>query len=248
MAAGKRKRGIMHWHRALGLTAALLVVVLSISGLALNHSDRLALNERHLAGDTVLKLYGIDPPPILFAFTAEQSWIGQIDDTLYLNEHPIASVAQPLVGAVEINSLIAIATRHAVFLTTPQGRIVDTLGTESGTPTPILALGKTQQDQLLARTASGIFQSDRNFLQWQPAPPGHSGQWSLPATPPPDLQSQWQSAQLSRAISWERLLLDLHSGRLLGAWGPYFMDAAAIALLLLAATGIWRWATTQLER
>ena len=36
-------------------------------------------------------------------------------------------------------------------------------------------------------------------------------------------------------------MLDLHSGRLLGRLGPLIMDAAAVALVLLAASGIANW-------
>lgn len=50
------------------------------------------------------------------------------------------------------------------------------------------------------------------------------------------------NSRMSRWISAERIVLDVHSGRILGPAGPYLMDGAAIALLLLAASGIWGWA------
>lgn len=49
-------------------------------------------------------------------------------------------------------------------------------------------------------------------------------------------------SRMGRWISAERIVLDVHSGRILGPAGPYLMDGAAIALLLLAASGIWGWA------
>ncbi len=36
----------------------------------------------------------------------------------------------------------------------------------------------------------------------------------------------------------ERVVLDLHSGRLFGWLGPYVMDAAALGLLIVAITGL----------
>ena len=36
-------------------------------------------------------------------------------------------------------------------------------------------------------------------------------------------------------------MLDLHSGRILGSWGVYLVDAAAILFMLLAITGVWLW-------
>ena len=39
----------------------------------------------------------------------------------------------------------------------------------------------------------------------------------------------------------ERVLLDLHSGRIFGKPGVYVVDAAAILFLVLAASGVWLW-------
>ena len=37
-------------------------------------------------------------------------------------------------------------------------------------------------------------------------------------------------------------MLDLHSGRLFGSWGPLVMDVAAVLLVFLAISGFWLWA------
>lgn len=42
-------------------------------------------------------------------------------------------------------------------------------------------------------------------------------------------------------LSWDRVLLDLHTGRILGDWGIYVMDGAAIILLILTFTGMYNW-------
>jgi uncharacterized iron-regulated membrane protein len=46
-------------------------------------------------------------------------------------------------------------------------------------------------------------------------------------------------------LSAERVMLDLHSGRILGRAGVYLVDAAAIVFLLLAVSGTWLWARRQ---
>ncbi|MBK8959481.1 MAG: PepSY domain-containing protein [Proteobacteria bacterium] len=40
-------------------------------------------------------------------------------------------------------------------------------------------------------------------------------------------------------VSYERVLLDVHSGRLFGRVGVWVVDAAAVCLLALALTGTW---------
>ena len=44
---------------------------------------------------------------------------------------------------------------------------------------------------------------------------------------------------LAQGLSLERLLLDVHSGRIFGRYGPWVVDAAAIALLMLGLSGVW---------
>ncbi len=42
-------------------------------------------------------------------------------------------------------------------------------------------------------------------------------------------------------VTWDRVLLDLHTGRFFGSAGPYVMDAAAILLLVVASSGVYNW-------
>jgi uncharacterized iron-regulated membrane protein len=51
------------------------------------------------------------------------------------------------------------------------------------------------------------------------------------------LRSAWRGT----GLSLERVLLDLHSGRILGEAGVWLVDAAALLFLLLAGSGVWLW-------
>ena len=42
-------------------------------------------------------------------------------------------------------------------------------------------------------------------------------------------------------VTLEKLLLDIHTGRVLGPAGAYITDLAALAILLLSASGIYNW-------
>ena len=50
-----------------------------------------------------------------------------------------------------------------------------------------------------------------------------------------------QAAYRGYGLTLERVLLDLHSGRVLGSAGVLLVDAAAILFLLLAISGLWLW-------
>lgn len=49
------------------------------------------------------------------------------------------------------------------------------------------------------------------------------------------------NGNMAEVVTWDRVLLDLHTGRFFGEAGIYVMDAAAILLLLLALSGIYNW-------
>jgi hypothetical protein len=50
-------------------------------------------------------------------------------------------------------------------------------------------------------------------------------------------------AYRGNGLKLERVILDLHSGRIFGQYGIYIMDAAAIALLWLSLSGVWVWSS-----
>ena len=54
-----RKRTILAWHRWLGLASALFLLSLSITGLALNHTEFLKLDQVQVKNSFLLKRYGI---------------------------------------------------------------------------------------------------------------------------------------------------------------------------------------------
>jgi len=45
----------------------------------------------------------------------------------------------------------------------------------------------------------------------------------------------------NQTISWQRVVLDMHSGRWFGPLGPWIVDLAALVLLFLACSGFWIW-------
>jgi hypothetical protein len=92
----------------------------------------------------------------------------------------------------------------------------------------------------VVRSPEGDYQSDSNFLEWQKIQTPEAT-WSRPAAAPAELVTALQQAYRGTGLSLERVLLDTHSGRILGAWGVYLVDAAAFAFLLLACSGIWLW-------
>ncbi len=56
---------------------------------------------------------------------------------------------------------------------------------------------------------------------------------------PCGLRGRLVEAYRGKGLLLERVLLDVHSGRILGAWGVYLVDAAAVLFLGLVLSGLW---------
>ena len=229
------------WHRWLGLMAALFVILLAVTGLVLNHTDALRLDARHVRTTWLLDLYGIHAPAEVPSYAAGKHWISQWEQRLYLDSRDLGETAVGrLIGAARFGDLILVALEKALLLVTPDGEVVERLGSESLPALPLRQLGRDPDGRPLLITPNGNFAADAQLLAWQPstAEPAwlaHAGR--LPAELRAILLRDWRG----QGLTLERVILDLHSGRILGNAGVWLMDGAAVLLLLLAfsGSGIW---------
>ena len=120
--------------------------------------------------------------------------------------------------------------------------MVERLGAAYGIPEGVTQLGLSG-DQLWMNTGEGPVKADLVSLAFTAESPQDAITCVSPAPLPAELKATLTERYLGNDVNWERLLLDLHSGRLLGSWGVYVVDASAIILLLLALSGAWVWLT-----
>ena len=235
---------LLRWHRRIGVVAALFVVVLVVTGIAINHSDDWGLDKKPLKQTWLLKHYGI-PTPVLHSFPLNESlnsgaWLSQLGDGLYLVETQIGRCSSPLLAAVAMSKTIAVLCAGRLQLFTLSGEKLDDISESLGLPAGVDALGLHQQ-ALLLRSPEGVIAFDLRTLMFSAIKQPEEVLWAAPAVAPPAIQRSLLAQYRGSGLSWERLLLDLHSGRLFGAIGVYIMDLAAIALLLIALSGVWVW-------
>lgn len=195
---------LRRWHRRLGIVSAAFVIVLAATGLLLNHTQSLGLDDIPLENRLLRALYGVPAVAPAFPLACPR---------------PVAVVA-----AVDAPLQLA-ACSDRIALLTAGGEIVDQLDTARGLPADITAVASDRDGFLLQRGAT-TFRLDRdNFTvaALAGAPAGIA--WQSGATAGPD-------------IHWERVLLDLHSGRLFGTTGVVIVDIAALLFVVLAISGI----------
>lgn len=245
----RRRNTLTIWHRRLGLTAALFVLLLATTGLALNHTDGLRLDERYVGAGWLLRWYGIEAPDQAVSFQAGESTITRLGERLYLGALPVEDHADRLIGAVSSDGFVIVALDGALLMLTTAGDRIERLGREDGIPAGVQAVGLAGDGRIVLDAGDGVYRADAQLLAWERLHEESTGlRWSAPAAPDPALLSDLQEDYLANILTLERVILDLHSGRIFGRHGPWLMDGAAILLLVLAVTGVWLWSGLRPKR
>ena len=99
---------IFRWHGHLGAGSSLLVTILIITGIALNHTERLNLDSRFVGTGWLLSWYGVAPENSPVNFRVGDRWLTEVDGSLFLDAVHVPSFKGSLVGAVQGLSLIHI--------------------------------------------------------------------------------------------------------------------------------------------
>ena len=236
----KLLRSLYLWHRYIGLSAALFVMVLSATGLALNHTESLHMDSTHIQSELLLDWYGIHAPDDLGSYSADSILITEVNERVFRDHEILDDVPVPLVGAIGYRDLIVIASLDQLTLLNREGELIETMGSAAGVPAGMKAIGVTTDDAIAIKAAHGYYLTDENLLEWNETD-AVEATWSTLSDTPPELVQALRASYRGNGLPLERVVLDLHSGRLLGDAGVLLVDAAAILFLLLASSGVWLW-------
>ncbi len=235
------------WHRRIGLTSAFLVVILVITGILLNHTEALQLDSRFSQSSLLRKAYGLPARLEIQAVTLDQSVISQFEDTLYINTRPIDICPGQLIGAVRLpartglpSSLLS-ACSSGLLWHTGTGEYLDYIAADAIGAANISRLGISAGQQPVIADGSTTLRIDLDDLSTVVIG-ADAVSWSQLREVDTSTAARLTDAYYRSALSWEQVLLDLHSGRLLGGnFGVLLMDASAVVLLLLVISGIYMW-------
>ena len=236
------KRALSRVHRWLGVGSIAFVLLLSITGIALNHSSDLSLDRHYMRSPWLLAWYGIEVPAPQASFTAAAHRVSLIGERLYYDDNELADGIPALVGAVPTPSFIAIATPTDVLLVTPDGTLVERLDTQIFLPGEVTAIGVAGA-ALILRSGDFLYESDETMLTFIPCLEFDIGDigWSAPSAIPQDQLVILQQLYRGRGLSLERLILDIHSGKILTEIGPILIDVVGISFITLSVFGLFIW-------
>jgi uncharacterized iron-regulated membrane protein len=242
MKAGRRGSGLLRWHRRIGLVAAALVVILALSGVALNHTTALGLDRQAVTAPWLLDWLGAESKAEMHGYKVGQHQVTVLEDRVFFDGAMIAQRLDGIVGAVETANAIAVAGRTEILLLAENGDLIERI---SALPTPITGIGVTPDGRLAVAIAPDlVFTADASLLQWQQVRDSRID-WTTTSLIPDAIGKQVLQAYGGADVSMERIILEVHSGRIFGSYGPWLMDGAAILLLLLAVTGMIGWSRSR---
>lgn len=226
----------------MGITAALFLVLVSITGILLNHTEHFQFDEHHIKSDWVLDWYGIQSPDVLQPWKVDDRYITLMGEHLYLDRREIDGDYKKLAGAVRSDDVLVIAADDNILLLTLRGEIIERLQHKDGAPAGVTRIGLNSLGQVIVANRLEQYQADSDFLHWTHLDVDSSDiNWAIPGQLPDNLVQSLRHHYRGEVLPQERLILDLHSGRFFGPAGPWLMDLAAIILIFLSLTGSWMW-------
>jgi hypothetical protein len=229
-------------HRWTGLAALVFVLLLATTGIALNHTAAWRLDETWVDWAWLLHAYGIDAPRPSASFTEDGTRATLLGGRLYVDGREIARNIETLAGLAVTGERVVVAAGKEVFLLTESGDLIERMDLDSALSAAITEVGLAQGHVVL-RTDAGLFRFDDDLLNLEPAPDlrQEDVQWSPASAVPPDESARLRNLYRGRGITVERLLVDLHSGRIVPRLGALLMDLVAILLIALGISGLIMW-------
>jgi hypothetical protein len=235
------RRKILALHRWLGLLSALFLVVVSITGLALNHTERLGLDKIRIQNAWLLKCYGMQNASNIQAYRIHKTdTLAHLDGQLYYNATNLGMSSSPL-ALFQAEQLTAIVAAKSLTLITPTGELIEQIKANRLPYASLLAAGKNQVGKVVLAADNGLWLPDANWLQFT----AYTGAYIVNPLAKLQLTANQTDKLLAlhqgKGPSLYRTLLDLHSGRLFGWGGRTLMDLTAIAVLFLITSGLTSW-------
>ena len=245
MSRRKKPFAFFLWHRRLGLTALLLVFILSITGILLNHTEDLKLDETIVESDLILNWYDINPKGSPVSFNAGDIRISKWNQQLFFNETSLFSHKEKLQGAVSIDDIIIIALENFVLLVDIEGEIIELMPVTSSNST--IKIGTHKNRVALLDSKNKTYISNTDITNWK-ARDLKDVSWASPLNLSAIQITSLKKEFRGQGLNLERVILDLHSGRIFhDKWGIYIMDLSALLMMLLGISGLWVWWSRKLK-
>lgn len=222
-------------HRYMGLLSALILIMLAVTGIALNHTEDLKLDKRKINSNTILNWYGIPSPQNLKSFATLDHWLTQVNQDIYVDNAMLITTEENLLGSIETEEFIVAALSNSLLLISVEGELIEQTPLSN-----IKRIGLNSKKAVVIIAGKEQLSSNDGLLSW------HSDNnkaviWSKNTPLPENIKQTIQNHFRSSILPLERVLLDLHSGRFFGMIGVIIVDISGVFVIILSLSGLAIW-------
>lgn len=231
------RRWFRRGHRWIGLSLVVFILYLSISGIALNHAGDLKLESRYVGSSWLLDAYGLEVPAPTASFADSGHRSTLLGERLFLDGRDTGIRAATITGIATLGPLVLVGGERVAYLFTADGEFVEAIDLGVVTSGPIEQVGRSG-DRAVVHSAGSVYRSDADIAMFETRDDVSVDHWSVETSPNAAEMDALAAAWRGRGITVERLLLDLHSGRIFSRTGPLLMDLVALFLIALSVSGL----------
>lgn len=236
-------------HRWLGLLIVAPVIILSFTGILLNHVESLGLHQRTLPS-FLANIYGVPAAEPVVSVEIDQRWWSFVGNQLFLQAQAVSQCPRPYAGVVSVADIYVAGCDGALLLLDNNGTVIERLGSEFELPQfeRLMSLsgigaGDSEGSSLVLFSAASSWLYDIDQLNATPFDEEVQPlAWQMP---PAEVVAALPMQVVPPELNWQRLIQDIHSGRVVSLAGKLLMDAAALLLIVLAITGVIIWSRTR---
>jgi hypothetical protein len=232
-------KSLLSSHKVIGMIATFFVIMLSLTGILLMHTQDLELEDAYIENRSLLAIYDIEPENDPVTYFSNGSYFTQIDNHLYMNDVELDLISNNLIGVVNLEDFFIVGLQTSLILVTAQGELVETLEQTHGVPEGITSIG-IHNDNIVINANGVLLSSDLELVKWQSQSPVELN-WSEKANLPNHMLDTVMRLYLGEGLPLERVIQDIHSGRIFGTVGVVIVDLAVILFLALSITGWLAW-------
>ena len=232
-------KSINQVHKFTGIAVCVFLINLSITGIFLNHTEELVLDEKYTASPLILGLYNISIPSQEESFLVDNHFVSRFGNQVFLDNQPVFKSEVPIIGVVISNQMLVLAFKNELVLLTEEGELIEKLTGSTGVPVNIQKLGALN-NLLFLKTSNQVWESNDEGQEWRVSD-SNFNEWSNEVVMPDEKTQQVESYFLGKGVSLEQFFLDLHNGNIIKGFGKWLLDIIAIFLLLISISGIWIW-------
>ncbi len=245
MTRHKKKFPAFLWHRRFGLLLVLFIILLAVTGIMLNHTDGLQLNKTKINNALVLSLYEINPQQAAISYRTQKHIFTQLDQQIYFDNKKLLNDKQQIRGVTNAGEIIILVLSRDVILLSRDGELIDRYPLAQNTE--IEHVGMLENKAIIKMMDQSMWQADEDIINWQAIAPIQMT-WSPHIQPGENLKQDLLKQYRGEGLPLERIILDIHSGRIFGKFGVYVMDGVAILMIFLSLSGLWMWWQRRLKQ